>query len=118
MHHVELELLKTQLIKYKELTAKLIELIEGNKFDSLEHVFQLRQDVIEVVDDLQFKTTDFKVICDEISLLPLQKKLTLLMHEKKAEIKNEINNLKNTKVANSNYNKGYSVDSLYFNKKI
>ncbi len=112
------ETLKNQLIQYKTLTIRLIELLERNEFESLESVFQLRQDVIEVINKLHFNNSEFKMICDEISLLQFQKKLTLLMYDKKAKIKIEINNLKNTKIANIEYNRGNSIDSLYFNKRI
>lgn len=110
--------LKMLLVKYHELTSKLIELLEMDNFDNIQDVFALRQNIISEIDTISFDVKDFKQISESISLLPLQKKLTLLMNEKKSKVKSEINNLEGTKIANKNYNKGFSIDSLYFNKKI
>lgn len=118
MNSQEVVILKEQLIRFKILTAHLIELLEKNDFDSIENIFQLRQNVIDIIETISFKQSDFKIICEEIGILPVQKKLILLMNEKKTNLKCAINNLKNSKMANINYNKGYSIDSLYFNKKI
>lgn len=110
--------LKRLLVTYRDLTAELIELLELNNFDKLEYTFNFRQNIISEIDTINFSASDFKQICDGISLLPLQKKLTLLMNEKKSIVKNQINNLEGSKTANKNYSKGFSIDSLYFNKKI
>jgi len=110
--------LKELLIQYKNFTSQLIELLEKNDFDNLESVLDLRQNIIIEVNKIDFDASEFKKISDSISILPLQKKLTLLMNEKKSIVKKQINSLEGSKVANKNYSKGFSIDSLYFNKKI
>lgn len=110
--------LKQLLVAYRDLTAQLIELLELDSFDKLEDAFNSRENIISEIETINFTSSDFKQICDSISLLPLQKKLTLLMNEKKSIVKNQISNLEGSKTANKNYSKGFSIDALYFNKKI
>lgn len=110
--------LKQLLDEYCILTCKLIEVLEKDEFNLLEQYFEYRQSIISKIDKMDFNPLVFKQICENNSLLVLQKKLTLLMNEKKCGIKNQINNLEGTKLASRNYKKDFSIDSLYFNKKI
>ncbi len=110
--------LETLLFQYKALTLNLIELLEKDDFESLERIFDLRQKVIFNIEKIDFDSKDFKNVCKEINLLPLQQRLTIMINKKKAVVKNEINNLEVTRVANKGYNREQSIDSLYISKKI
>jgi len=110
--------LEALLLQYKALTVNLIELLEKDDFDSLERVFDLRQKVIFNIDKIDFDSKYFKNVCKEIDLLPLQQRLTIMINKKKAVVKNEINNLEVTRVANKGYHREQSIDSLYISKKI
>lgn len=118
MNREDFDKLSLLLVTYRDLTAQLVEFLELDSFEKLEDAFNARQDIISEIETISFIASDFKGICENISLLPLQKKLTLLMNEKKSIIKSQINNLEGSKTANKNYSKGFSIDSLYFNKKI
>jgi c-di-GMP-binding flagellar brake protein YcgR len=110
--------LEALLLQYNALTLNLIELLENDDFDSLERVFDLRQKVISNIDNIEFDSIDFKNVCKEVDLLPLQQRLTIIINKKKAMLKNEINNLEVTRIANKSYKTEHSIDSLYFNEKI
>lgn len=114
----DIEILKSNLEKYKELTLKLIASMETEDFGELDYLLEERQGIINAIEELNYDSKIFKQISLKLDLMLLQKKLTELVKMKKNEVKNEIERLGELKVANKSYKKKFVVDSLYFNKKI
>lgn len=113
-----LQVLKQFLIRFKELTINLIECLEKEKYESLESLFNDRQIVIDDISKLSYEKESFKAISSELQLMPLQQKLTILMNQRRGEVKQELDKLSASKTASNSYNTKYKVDALFFNKKI
>lgn len=109
---------KNIMIKFKELTLQLITSVEKEDYDSLDFLINERQRLIEKMDGLNYTSEEFKDICTELQILPLQQKLTLLINNSKNKIRQELDKMAVSKTANKNYNKGFRVDSIFFNKQI
>jgi hypothetical protein len=114
----DLPRLRELLQSFKDITLSLINDIESGKVDELEALLNKRENYIEEMNKLSYEKEEFKKLCLELDILLLQQKMTILINKKRSEIKNELDILHQTKNANSNYKKGFKVDSLYFNKKI
>jgi hypothetical protein len=110
--------LHSTLQHFKDVTLKLIASLEQTDYDALEGLLQERQELIEVMESLEYSRENFNNICSELEIMPLQQKLTLLINKNRAKVKNELDKVRATKTANKSYNQGYKVDSLFFNKKI
>jgi hypothetical protein len=114
----ELKELKQCLFNFKDLTLKLIKCIEKEEYDNLELHFQEREILIHEMNKLEYSRKNFKELSNELQLMPLQQKLTLIMNKSRAGIRQELDKLSASRIANKNYNTKYKVDPLFFNKKI
>ncbi|WP_032121992.1 flagellar protein FliT [Clostridium amazonitimonense] len=110
--------LRRYMEDYREKTLKSIELIEKEDLEPLDDILNSRQGIIDSIENLQYKKEDFINLCEEFKIMQLQKRLTEVMNEKKMQYRIEIDKIKESKNANKSYNKQFSVDSIYFNKKI
>jgi hypothetical protein len=113
-----LQELRQQLTEFKELTIKIIDCLEKEDYDNLEILFNDRQTIIDKTDKLQYSKESFKAISNQLQLMPLQQKLTLIMNKSRIEVRQEIDKLSASKTANKGYNTKYKADPLFFNKKI
>lgn len=114
----EINILYEYLTCYKNITIKLIELLENEEYDSLDYLINDRQKLIENMKKINYTKDQFKHICENFKMLIIEQKLNSLMNEKKATIKSELNKISISKNANKTYKRGYAVDSIFFNKKI
>lgn len=110
--------LEKYLQDYSKDTLKAIELLEKEDLDSLGSVLDSRQDIINCIEILDYTKDDFINISKRFKIVELQKRLSEVMIEKKLEYKKEIGKIKDKKDVNKSYTKEFSVDSIYFNKKI
>lgn len=110
--------LKDGLKDYKNITLDIINSLEKEDYDVLEQLISNRQNIIDEIDKLSYSKEEFVKICKELDILMLQQKLVKLINEKKASLRNNMNNLATSQNANKSYNRRYSVDSIFFNKKI
>lgn len=110
--------LKEALIEYKDHTIKLIEALEKEDFDSLEPLLSLRQEKIDVMDRMEYSKNEFVDICSDLNIVNIEQKCSNLLLQKRDELKSNINKFTEAKSANRSYRATYSVDSLFFNKKI
>jgi hypothetical protein len=114
----ELQKLRQYFIRFKELTIELTECLEKDDYDSLEDLYAKRQKTIGEIEKLNYSREIFKDVSTELQIMPLQQKLTVLMNQRKAEAKQELDKLSASKTASKSYNTKHKVDSLFFNKKI
>ncbi|SFA74493.1 flagellar protein FliT [Clostridium frigidicarnis] len=98
---------------YKEETEKILEAVEEENLDVIDEMFNKRQEIIE-----ELKKYDLKVYKKEFSdnIVPLEKKLKIVMEEKKQYFKEELFKIRKQKTANKAYNNG-NFNSI-FNKKV
>jgi len=110
--------IKDCLKQYKEITLKLINLLEIEDYDSLESVLDNRQNLIDEMSQMSYTKETMNKIYEELQIQQLQDKLNIVMNEKREEIKANIENLSASKTARKGYTNGFKVDSLFLNKKI
>ncbi|MBU3202952.1 hypothetical protein [Clostridium algidicarnis] len=118
MNIKEVKILKSHLTEYKEVTLDLIKALEEDNIDKLDPLLEKRQDLINHIESQEYDNEIFKDLCTSLKIIPLQSKLSTMLNEKKSEVKEEIDNIADLKSASKSYNKRFSVDSIYFNKKI
>ncbi|MDW8799697.1 flagellar protein FliT [Clostridium sp. A1-XYC3] len=110
--------LREKLIQYKNITIQLITSAENEDYDSLDKLLANRQNIMDEIDNITYSKEEFLRLCRELDILVLNQKLIKVTKEKKATILKNIDELKTSKSANKSYNKRFSVDSVFFNKKI
>lgn len=110
--------LREELVKFKNTTLRLFEVIEEENYDMLNPLLAERQGYIDRVMNLEYTQEEIAAVFSELELLKLEDKLQELMKSKLGEAKAEINKLSKSKTANKSYHSKFNVDSLYFNKKI
>ncbi|MCY6959553.1 hypothetical protein [Clostridium brassicae] len=110
--------LRDKLKEYADITVKIIVEIENEDYQILDELLSSRQDVIDLIEKIDYSKEEFLFLCKDLDVLVLNQKLIKLMNEKKADLRNNITNLNNLQNANKGYNKRFAVDSVFFNKKI
>lgn len=110
--------LKIKLKEYRDITVELISNVEKDNFHLLDELLSHRQNIIDEIDRISYSKDEFLNLCKELDILVLQQKLVKLMNEKKANLRNDIDTLANSQNANKSYNKRFTADSVFFNKKI
>lgn len=110
--------LKMLLEKFINITIQIIGELKADNFDELKLLFDKRQELIDYIDKMEYSKGDFIKISNELKLLDYQKKVEELMNLKRNNLRFELEKFIKVKTANKSYNKGYNIDSLYFNKKI
>ncbi|NMM61277.1 flagellar protein FliT [Clostridium sp. P21] len=106
------------LNQYREYTLKLINVVEEELYDDVEGLLTKREHIIDQINSNQHTKDEFSKVAKDLQILILQKKLTDLMNQKKSKIKNKLKSMAKNKSARKSYNKKFSVDSLFFNKKM
>lgn len=110
--------LREELAKYRDTTIELIQAVENENYEILDSLVEKRSEIINSVDKLTFSKEEFKTICLEFKILLLQDSLNKLMNEKKLKVKRQLESMDENKNLRNSYNKKFSVDSIFFNKKI
>jgi hypothetical protein len=110
--------LSVQLIKYRDITLELISSVENENYDFLDDLLNHRETVILDINTLKYTEEEFKAACQELKILFLQDNLNKLINYKKDKVRHELDSLSSNKSAQKSYNKNFSVDSIFFNKKI
>lgn len=112
------EKLKAHLNRYGMITKNIIDTLQKDEFDDLNELFLERQQVIENINMLNYSSDEFKILCSDYEILVLEEELQKILNEKKNYVRTQIDKLSGYKNAKNNYTKKFSLDSIYFNKKI
>jgi len=110
--------LREELTKYRDTTIELIKAVENENYDILDNYIDQRREIINSIEKLNFTKEEFIIVCNELKILFFQNNLNKLMNEKKLKVKRQLESINDTKNLQSSYNKKFSVDSIFFNKKI
>lgn len=111
-------ILKEALKQYKKYTIELIENVKDDKYSEVEVLLGQREKIINSIKEMDYTKEEFKEIENEFQILQLEKELENIVGKKRDNAKEQLNKIKENRNANKNYTKRYSVDSLFFNKKI
>lgn len=103
------------LEEYKALTLVLID--EVKKDGQLTPLIEKREDILKAIDDLNFDKEEIKAVGNSLKLLELEKELQNSVEKEKVKIKKQIETLKKTRQANTNYN-NIENKARVFNKSI
>jgi hypothetical protein len=112
------ENLKNVLIKYRDCTLEIIELLEKNDIDSVDDLVQKRQNIVDEAMGIKCSKEETKVISEELKLQQLQDQLNVLMFKRLKEIKDAMQKNSNNKHANSAYRGINGNAPRIFSKKI
>lgn len=110
--------LKTLLEKYKNISLNILMLAHSEEYDPIETLINERQSIINSINNINYKKEEFIDISNKLGLKELEFKLAKLLELKKEKAKKQMEDFVNSKNANNNYKKNYSVDSLFFNKQV
>lgn len=110
--------LKEALTQYRNLTIRLINVAEKEEFDSIEELLNNRENVINILKELDYKTLEFSNLIKELDIMILEEKLKSIMIEKKDMVRKEMEKVSKSKNANVQYNKKDYTRPSYFNEKI
>lgn len=110
--------LTEELTKYKDTTIELIKAVESEDYDLLESIIAKRSEIINNIEKLNYTHEEFRANCTKLKILFFQNNLNKLMNEKKLKIKSQLDSMNENKNLRNSYNKKFSVDSIFFNKKI
>lgn len=110
--------LKEYLSTYKKVTMEIVEKLKNEKYDELDDLFNVRQNIINKIDNIQYSSEVFKQICLDLRLFEDEEKIKEIITAKKTIISNEIGKITARKTAQKSYSKSYGVESIFFNKKI
>jgi hypothetical protein len=110
--------LKTLIVEYQAVTKAMITEVSKDNFEILEEELSNREQVINSMKSIKFDQVELRSLCEEFQIMKLQKELDSLLIEKRSKLKDEIASLSTSKNANKTYQRGFQVDSLFFNKKI
>jgi hypothetical protein len=110
--------LQKVLLSYKETTLKLIDCLKNTDYDGLDALFNKRGELIEEVKKLDYTQQEFIDACSSLNIMKLESDLNGMMKEKLQDTRNEIKKAASGRSINNAYNKSYSVEPIFFNKKI
>lgn len=107
--------LNEYLEQYRDLTLNLMDKIK--KDGEIDILIKERESILKSINDLDFDKEEIKKIGNSLNLLELEEELQVLAKKEKVKIKTEIENLKRTRQANTNYN-SIENKSRVFNETI
>jgi hypothetical protein len=110
--------LKDLLLQFKNYTINLIYDVGKDNFDSLESLFNKRQEILDSISKSEHTVEDFVLIYDELELKLYQDKLEQLITSKHSFIKEKLKSISKTIKVNSEYNKRIYAGTRIFSKKI
>lgn len=110
-------MLKKYLEKYKELTVKMIEVVNSDDMDLFQQLINSRQNVIHEMNNLNYSSQQFKGIVEELKILELEEKLKETTITKKEEYKSKISNVKLNQNAHKSYNRNFLSSSHFIKEK-
>lgn len=109
--------IKESILNYKEITVKIIDAIDKEKYEDLTLFVDKREEIIEKLKKININKEHFKELCDEINLIQLENNLNKLLISKRNDIKFKLDAIAKNIQASSSYNK-ITDSPLIFSKKI
>lgn len=107
--------MKNYLIKYKELTEKILDEIKKEELEKAINLMNNRANLLEEMSNINIdKNIDLE---KELSLISLNKEIENEINKQKKHLKVEMETVKKSKMANSIYGKKFE-DIYFLNKQI
>jgi hypothetical protein len=110
--------LKELLSSYKEITSELLECLSNADYGGLDALLSRRGEIVDSIKVLDYTREEFADACKSLDIMRLEKNLNSMMKERLEDTKKELKKAASGRNINNAYNRSYSVEPLYFNKKI
>jgi hypothetical protein len=111
------EKLQICLEYFKKYTIEMIFNLRNDDINNFEVALEKREQIIEKINNLNFDRIEFKEICEEFGVVPINDELSKIVNYKKDEMKEKILRLKKSQNANNIY-QSISSGSNIFSKKV
>lgn len=105
------------LNQYKNMTIKIIECLENDKFSDMQLLIEAREDIIDGIKNSEYTQEEFKQLCSNLDLINLEHQLNVLINTKKSSIKEKLDKSIKRSQVNDCYNK-MQTGSFIFSKKV
>lgn len=114
--------MKSELVETMKLisviTEEIIQIVEGDDYSNLLSSLEKRQQTINFLESLGYSKEEYREAEINYRIINQQQQLFKIMDNKKAELKEKINELSKNKVVTKSYNHNNLSGSKIFSKKI
>jgi hypothetical protein len=110
--------LYNKLLEYTALTHRLVTAATEEDYERINFFLLDRQKLIEEISQLIFTQEEFKTVVNDLKIIETQKKLDIVMEEKRNMLKTAVINSNVNRNANKNYNKHHYASISLINKQV
>ncbi|CZR95486.1 MULTISPECIES: flagellar protein FliT [unclassified Clostridioides] len=108
--------LEEKINLYKDISLKIINLIEKEEYKNISNRLNERQDIINSISEVD--KNDFIQFYNSMELIEIDNKIRVTLQEQLLEVKKELHEYKFTKQANTMYSSLNREKVNIFNKKV
>ena len=109
--------MENYILQYKNLSTKILELLNSNKIEDASNLLNDRKNILEKINELYKENKNNISIKDKEEIQHMDNKIAYSIEAKKRDIKEEMIKLKKEKSANFTYGKRFE-DIFFINKQI
>lgn len=109
--------MENYILQYKNLSIKILELLNSNKIEDASNLLNDRKNILEEINELYKENKNNISIKDKEEIQHIDNKISYSIEVKKRDIKEEMIKLKKEKSANFTYGKRFE-DIFFINKQI
>jgi len=103
---------------FQDLTKTIIHDLREDEVDKLLDLIEERQQIIKVIQKLQYNTNDFELYCKNFNIMELEQEAVFLIQDKMKWTQNEIKKVQSAKSANNDYNREFYKNIKLFDKQV
>lgn len=108
--------LEENLIKYKDITLKIIETVKIEEYEKLNEIFQERQLILDDINKSDYSREELRKLYSQYDICKLEEILSSAMKVKKQELLEKIKENKKRQVAMKGYN-NLSAQAVFLSKE-
>ena len=109
--------MENYILQYKNLSIKILELLNSDKIEDASNLLNDRKNILEKINELYKENNSNISIKDKEEIQNMDNKISYSIEVKKRDIKEEMIKLKKEKSANFTYGKRFE-DIFFINKQI
>lgn len=113
--------LKDELKNFRDITLDLINCLEADKYDEITNLLNQRQEIIDNINSLNYKSEEFIEISNMLDIKDLEERLKNIMKDKYKKTRDQLKSAVEGKNIRANYMKSIKesyVDSIFLSRKI
>lgn len=111
------EKIQNILREFKNLTVNLIEDLEVENYNSLDNIIEQRNILLDKLINKKYTKEDINKATKDLQIRELNHKLSVLLQSNMNKIKQNLEDISKSKVANNMYNNVYKTPNI-FSKKV